>query len=622
MSSFNHDSQTQNIPLNKLKKSPRNVRKTPHTKAHIEALADSVSAHGQIQNLVVETERDEAGQATGFFLVTAGEGRRLAHLLRVKRKQINDDELIRCIVDDEHDAHTLSLAENDLRASMHPADQFIAFKQLVDGGQSVEEVAAQFGVAPMVVTRRLKLANVAPEFLILYRKQAISLDHLMAFAITDDHGKQRQVWENLPKHGRSPEALRRALTENEIAIHEDIVKFVGLKNYEKAGGLIRRDLFAEAPDDGFVLDPDLLQKLATQKLERRAAKLKREGCAWVQIVPQIDYSTLAEFRRVRSTSRPPTEDEQATLNRLYQERQNIEQEIEAAGEDDERLEELSNTADDVAEKISVLEESLQVPDARQVALTGAVIAIGRGGELRTETGLLLPDDAKRFESEDKAAEKSEAKMPRLHSATLTRRLTAHRTLALRATVAQRPDVALIALTHRLAMQTFYGDGYSARNVVQIDAEPTDLDEYGSDVPKCKAHHVLSEQGEALRSLLPQNYSMLFGWLVQQPQQDVMRLCAYCVAMTLNGVSGDEESRALDALATAAGLDMREWWTPTAESYLGSLPKSRILDVLTEAGAAESTAVLRNLKKSELAHAAERHLAGRGWLPGLLRAQAG
>src|SRR5690606_891885 len=113
-----------------------------------------------------------------------------------------------------------------------------------------------------------------------------------------------------------------------------------------------------------------------------------------------------------------------------------------------------------------------------------------------------------------------------------------------------------------------------------------------------------------------------GWLVQQPHQDVMRLCAYCVAMTLNGVSGDEESRALDALATAAGLDMREWWTPTAESYLGSLPKSRILDVLTEAGAAESTAVLRNLKKSELAHAAERHLAGTGWLPSLLRAQAG
>jgi ParB family transcriptional regulator, chromosome partitioning protein len=158
--------------------------------------------------------------------------------------------------------------------------------------------------------------------------------------------------------------------------------------------------------------------------------------------------------------------------------------------------------------------------------------------------------------------------------------------------------------------------------VQIDAERTDLDEYGPDVPKCKAHQVLSEQGKTVRALLPQNPSMLFGWLIQQPQQDVMRVCAYCVAMTLNGVSGDEDSRVLDALATAAGLDMREWWTPTADSYLGSLPKSRILDVLTEAGAADSTAVLRNLKKSELANAAERHLVGTGWLPSLLRARLG
>jgi len=34
------------IPLNKLKKSPKNVRKTPHTKADIEALAASIAANG------------------------------------------------------------------------------------------------------------------------------------------------------------------------------------------------------------------------------------------------------------------------------------------------------------------------------------------------------------------------------------------------------------------------------------------------------------------------------------------------------------------------------------------------------------------------------------------------
>ena len=44
------------IALNRLKESPRNVRKLPHTKADLEALAASIKAHGMLQNLVVEEE--------------------------------------------------------------------------------------------------------------------------------------------------------------------------------------------------------------------------------------------------------------------------------------------------------------------------------------------------------------------------------------------------------------------------------------------------------------------------------------------------------------------------------------------------------------------------------------
>jgi ParB family chromosome partitioning protein len=44
------------IPLDKLKKSPRNARKTPHSEAHIAALAASIAAKGMLQNLVVEPE--------------------------------------------------------------------------------------------------------------------------------------------------------------------------------------------------------------------------------------------------------------------------------------------------------------------------------------------------------------------------------------------------------------------------------------------------------------------------------------------------------------------------------------------------------------------------------------
>jgi ParB family chromosome partitioning protein len=49
------------IPLNKLKKSPKNTRKTPHSEASIEAYAASVAAKGILQNLVVEPELDADG---------------------------------------------------------------------------------------------------------------------------------------------------------------------------------------------------------------------------------------------------------------------------------------------------------------------------------------------------------------------------------------------------------------------------------------------------------------------------------------------------------------------------------------------------------------------------------
>jgi hypothetical protein len=49
------------VPLNKLKKSPRNARKTPHSEAHVEALAASIAVKGMLQNLVVEPEQDADG---------------------------------------------------------------------------------------------------------------------------------------------------------------------------------------------------------------------------------------------------------------------------------------------------------------------------------------------------------------------------------------------------------------------------------------------------------------------------------------------------------------------------------------------------------------------------------
>jgi ParB family chromosome partitioning protein len=224
------------VPLNRLKKSPKNVRKTPHTKAEIEALAASIAANGLLQNLIIEPEHDRGGRATGYYLVTSGEGRRLAQRLRAKRKEIKQDEPIRCLFDTEHRAEEVSLAENTVRSDMHPADQYEAFAKLHnEQGLSAEDIAARFGVTPAVVRQRLKLAAVSPTLIQLYRDGGMSLEQLTAFTITDDHAKQERIWRELPPFNRTRHAIISALSQGQASSEDRRAKFIGIEAYEAAG---------------------------------------------------------------------------------------------------------------------------------------------------------------------------------------------------------------------------------------------------------------------------------------------------------------------------------------------------------------------------------------------------
>ncbi|HUN95500.1 MAG TPA: ParB/Srx family N-terminal domain-containing protein [Bradyrhizobium sp.] len=109
------------IALTDLVPSPANARKTG-ARIGIDELAASIEAHGLLQNLQVR----EA--ASGKFEVVAG-GRRLAALkVLAKRKALPKDAPIGCNVLASEDATEISLAENEMRQAMHPADQFEAFK--------------------------------------------------------------------------------------------------------------------------------------------------------------------------------------------------------------------------------------------------------------------------------------------------------------------------------------------------------------------------------------------------------------------------------------------------------------------------------------------------------------
>lgn len=67
--------------------------------------------------------------------------------------------------------------------------------------------------------------------------------------------------------------------------------------------------------------------------------------------------------------------------------------------------------------------------------------------------------------------------------------------------------------------------------------------------------------------------------------------------------------------------MADWWEPTAVNYLHQVPKSLAIAAMSEAVSVEAAALLTKQTKDELVVQAEAQLAGRRWLPDVLRSRS-
>lgn len=182
---------------------------------------------------------------------------------------------------------------------------------------------------------------------------------------------------------------------------------------------------------------------------------------------------------------------------------------------------------------------------------------------------------------------------------------------------QRADIAIAALTHRLASGVFFPTA-GLESPVHIGSQSTPLRQYASDLDKSKAHLVFEAQRKAWSARLPSSPGELASYLLAQPQSEVLSVLSFCVALTVDAVRSEEGASPLDDFAQAAGLNMHEWWTATAANYFGAVPKAGVLSVVAEAISPEIAARLEKLKKSALAAEAEKHVAGTGWLPACMR----
>ena len=639
------DAETFTVPLNRLALSPKNVRKT-YLPEEVEEMAASIAVRnrGLLQNLGVTEQVDEAGEPTGLWEVVAGGRRYRALMLLAEHKRLAASAPIPCRRVAPEQAVEASLVENEHRRALHPADAYEAFAVLHNDGKGlgVEEIAARHGVSAHTVRQRLRLGTVAPALLAAYREGRLTLDQVMAFAVTEDRAAQERVYAELPDWQRTPAAIRRALTSAAVPATDPRAVLVGFDAYRAAGGAVQRDLFTE-DGGGWLTDTALLERLVGERLREAAERVRAEGWKWVTTDPQA-VGACWRMRRVWPEETPLSEADAARRDELC-----------------ERFDELASEhpdGDDAPEavraELDAIEAALDTLEAREcvfrpedVARAGATIVLTGAGTLRIERGYVRPEDEPGPDPEGEAAgattdpadgedeggeeadegptgdrrpEAPEPKPPAL-PADLDAELSAHRTLALRAEIVRQPDLALRVLAHGLATAAFYGP-YNP-TVARL-AHPYGVPGgSGGALLDSPARQAIREAEDRQRAALPPDHAGLWAWLDAQDVPTLHALLALCVERVAEAGGGDwtegaDAPHVAALVARRAGLDMRRWWSATRAAYLGRVTKAAILAAVREGAGEDAARRIEGMRKDAMAENAEALLVGKGWLPARLR----
>lgn len=636
-------SQSRDIPFDKLVLSNRNVRRI-QAGLSIEELAEDIARRTLLQSLSVRPIADR----DGLYEVQAGGRRYRAIELLVRQKRLAKNAPIPCIVREDGILEEDSLAENVQRQSLHPLDQFRAFQTLRDQGLSDEDIAARFFITPQIVKQRLKLAAVSPKLLDIYAADEMTLEQLMAFAISNDPARQEQVWNTVCNgYNQQPHTIRRLLTENTVATDDKRVAFIGIAAYEAAGGVVLRDLFSE-DGDGWVQDVALLERLVTEKLATEAETLKAEGWKWIQAAQEFPYGHTHGLRQIVGEEESLNAEDEARRDALLKEQEEIERRY--FQDDGEEIPE------DVEKRLikieGLLEEINDCPilyDPADIARAGVFVSIDDEGNLNVERGYVRPEDEAAESASDTADGDDEVKdrsccvtlvsgvaAPDADpsdvetedeglkplSDRLVMELTANRTLALRDAVANDPDTAFLAVLHTLALQSFYR--FETDTCLEIAAKNSGFSVQGPDLKTCASAKAIEERHAQWQKQLPKDAKSLWDTLRTFDADSRAALFAHCASLTINAVH-EPWNRApgrkhhADQLAEMLALDMAAaGWQPTAANYLGRVSKARILEAVTEVKGATSAELIGHLRKLDMAQQAERMLAGSGWLPEPLR----
>ena len=604
------------IPLNKLVPSPRNVRRRTDEQADLELKAD-VEARGLLQNLVVTA----AGKPRGCFAVEAGERRRRAlQALADEGKLPKDAEICCLVVEGASAGQEASLAENFQRLSMNPADECLAFQQLLEQGADVEGIARRFGLAVRFVEGRLRLAGLAPVVFEALGAGEISLDVAKAYAATPDRERQAWVYEQV---GRSyaanhPDSIRRMMTQATVSAGDRRARLVGEDAYVAAGGRIERDLFSDEASARW-LDVALLERLACEKMDAIAAETAAEtGLAFVR--PTLDswigHSHLEGLRRVAVETPPLSDEETARVDALEGEIEDLVDRLQSDEPEDlereqaeAKIRELGGQIDAIVDKRPVIDETLRPQ-------VGTFLILDEQGRARLDTSYYAEANADTAGAQEDEANLAAGPAPRQKAAGLSQRLVdelaMQRRDILAVHVAADPGLALdLAIFLMIDREAGYS---SEKSGSSLTAVPPSNPVFDFKTPDAAATLAREQATEALDRSWTEGKTRAERFDAFRALPDELRAAwlGHAVARTLEAslnLAGERFCAFHDHLGRLLGIDVARWWRPTGANFFDRVPKSVTLAALAEIGGEALAARYAKAKKAELSQTCERMFSG-------------
>jgi len=597
------------VALSDLAKSPFNVRTIPYSVDSVRGLADSIEALGLLQNLIVHSLADgKYGVAAGGRRLTAmqllAEENRLPSGYTVAVKRVSDDI-----------AALASVAENEQRAAMHPAEQIAGFRTLAEQGKSPAQIGDALGYGSRHVQRMLKLANLAPELIALLAEDRLDVEQCQALSLENDHARQVEIYQRVrAEYSNAPaHLLKRAVTDTEISVRHARFVFIGREAYEAAGGVVREDLFSAQEGDG-TADGVLVERLVQERLESVALATElQEGWSWslAREGAVKNYGDDREHYLVLSEPEAEyTADEQQRLDELY-----AMQEAAATVEDEAALQML---IDDI---VTGAEKRAWTPEQKAacgvvVSLSGSELCIQRGVQKKTQGDDSTDSRTVAFTSRQPDAAEG-------ISVPLLTKMTSERTLAVQAALMQQPEKAVALMVWRMCTCVFSGCLTTTHPFrISLTVSHGSLTENAPSGKSGAAFDLLMTEKARLKALLPEGWEKDFTTFFALSGEVLMSLMAFCTACSVDGVQtrdmGHTSRSTLDTVEAAIGFHLRDWWQPTKDSYFGSLKHPQIVASLKEAGLTGAAGDAEKMKKGDAAAHAEHFMQHTRWVPAWLK----